>query len=39
LNAGFYETKFNADNFSSGIYFYKLVTDRFSDVKKMVVVK
>jgi hypothetical protein len=39
LNAGFYETKFDAGNLSSGIYFYKLVTGKFSDVKKMVVVK
>lgn len=39
VSAGFYETKFNAENLSSGIYFYKLVTDKFTDVKKMVVVK
>jgi hypothetical protein len=39
LNSGFYETKFNAGGLSSGIYFYKLVTDKFTDVKKMVVVK
>jgi hypothetical protein len=39
LKSGFYETKFNAENLSSGIYFYKLVTDKFADVKKMIVVK
>jgi photosystem II stability/assembly factor-like uncharacterized protein len=39
LKSGFYETKFNAENLSSGIYFYKLVTDKFTDVKKMIVVK
>ncbi|MCX6164851.1 MAG: T9SS type A sorting domain-containing protein [Ignavibacteriae bacterium] len=39
LKSGFYETKFNAENLSSGIYFYKLATDKFTDVKKMVVVK
>jgi photosystem II stability/assembly factor-like uncharacterized protein len=39
ISAGFYETKFNAENLSSGIYFYKLVTEKFTDVKKMVVVK
>ena len=39
LNAGFYETKFNADNLSSGVYFYKLVSGKFTDVKKMAVVK
>jgi photosystem II stability/assembly factor-like uncharacterized protein len=39
LKPGFYETKFNAENLSSGIYFYKLITDKFTDVKKMVIVK
>jgi photosystem II stability/assembly factor-like uncharacterized protein len=39
LNAGYYETKFSADNLPSGVYFYKLTTDGFSDVKKMVILK
>jgi len=39
VKAGFYETKFNTGGLSSGIYFYKLITDKFTDVKKMVVVK
>ena len=29
----------NADNFSSAIYFYKLKTDSFSEVKKMMLIK
>ena len=38
--AGIYETDFNALNLSSGVYFYKLtVDDKFSEVKKMVVLK
>lgn len=37
--AGYYAVNFNAKNLSSGAYFYKLSTDKFSDVKKMVVVK
>lgn len=37
--AGFYSVTFDAKSLSSGTYFYKLSTDEFSDVKKMVVVK
>lgn len=39
LAAGNYETELNAINLSSGIYFYKLVTNDFSDTKKMILVK
>jgi hypothetical protein len=38
-NAGTYEVKFDGLAFSSGIYFYKLVTDKFTEVKSMVLVK
>ncbi|MBN8571781.1 MAG: T9SS type A sorting domain-containing protein [Ignavibacteria bacterium] len=37
--AGYYAVDFNAAGLSSGTYFYKLTSDKFSDVKKMVVVK
>lgn len=38
--AGIFEVDFNAANIASGIYFYKLdVDDKFSEVKKMVVLK
>ncbi|MBN8569252.1 MAG: T9SS type A sorting domain-containing protein [Ignavibacteria bacterium] len=37
--AGYYAVDFNAVSLSSGTYFYKLTSDKFSDVKKMVVVK
>jgi len=37
--AGYYSTAFNAKNLASGTYFCKLTTDKYSDVKKMVVVK
>lgn len=38
--SGVYEVDFNAENISSGIYFYKLSVDnKFSEVKKMVVLK
>jgi len=36
---GKHEISFNAENFSSGIYFYKLVTEKFSDVKSMILLK
>jgi len=38
-DAGYYSVTFDAKSLSSGTYFYKLNTDNFSEVKKMVVVK
>jgi photosystem II stability/assembly factor-like uncharacterized protein len=37
--AGIYETTFDASKYSSGVYFYRIQTDGFSDVKKMLLVK
>ncbi|MEO8513927.1 MAG: T9SS type A sorting domain-containing protein [Ignavibacteria bacterium] len=38
--SGVYEADFDASNLASGIYFYKITVDeKFSDVKKMVVLK
>lgn len=39
LNAGVYSVEFNAGEFSSGIYFYSLITEDFVQTKKMVLVK
>ncbi len=39
LSPGSYEVEFNGNNFSSGIYFYKLVTADFSEVKRMILLK
>ncbi len=39
LSAGTYNFDFNASHLASGIYFYKLVTNSFTDTKKMVLVK
>jgi hypothetical protein len=39
LTAGTYEVEFNAANYASGIYYYKLESGKFSDMKKMVIVK
>jgi hypothetical protein len=38
-NAGNYYVDFNASNYSSGVYFYKLETNGFSDIKKMMLIK
>ena len=39
LNAGRYEVDWNASGYPSGVYFYKLKTNEFSDVKKMIFIK
>ncbi len=38
-NAGEYEVTFDATKLTSGVYFYKLTSGNFSDVKKMILVK
>jgi hypothetical protein len=37
--AGSYEVEFNADNFSSGIYYYKIASGNFVETKKMILLK
>jgi len=39
MNAGSYSVAFTTENLSSGVYFYKLETDSFNDIKRMVLVK
>jgi subtilisin-like proprotein convertase family protein len=39
LNAGVYKIELDASSLASGTYFYKLETDGFVDVKKMILVK
>lgn len=39
LNAGSYSVEFNAANYPSGIYYYKLDAGDFSEVKKMILLK
>ncbi|MGA9291224.1 MAG: T9SS type A sorting domain-containing protein, partial [Ignavibacteriaceae bacterium] len=36
---GFHEIQFNAGELPSGIYFYKMETEKFSDVKKLILLK
>jgi hypothetical protein len=38
-SAGTYDVEFSADNLSSGIYFYRIISGRFSETKKMVLLK
>ncbi len=39
LNPGIYKTNWNAENYPSGVYFYKLETENFSLSKKMILLK
>jgi hypothetical protein len=37
--AGRYSLTFNGQPFASGVYFYRLVSDKYVEVKKMVLIK
>jgi hypothetical protein len=39
LSPGIYQVDWNASRFSSGIYFYKLISGNFTETKKMVLMK
>ncbi len=39
LKPGTYEVDWDGSNYSSGVYFYKLETDNFSQTKKLVLLK
>jgi hypothetical protein len=39
MSAGTYSYQWNATGFASGIYFYKLVSGEYTEVKKMILVK
>jgi len=39
IKAGNHTVEFNGTNLASGVYFYRLETDKFTDTKKMVLVK
>ena len=39
LNPGIYVVPFNGAGLSSGVYFYKLITDGFTETKKMLMIK
>lgn len=39
LTPGKYEVEFNSEDLSSGIYFYKMDIEGFSNVKRMILLK
>ncbi|MCX7878608.1 MAG: T9SS type A sorting domain-containing protein, partial [Ignavibacteria bacterium] len=39
LASGSYEAEFDATNLSSGVYFYRLMTDGYTNTRKMILVK
>ena len=39
LSAGSYEVDWNASDYPSGVYFYKLITEEFTNTRKMVLLK
>ncbi|MFA5405607.1 MAG: T9SS type A sorting domain-containing protein [Ignavibacteria bacterium] len=39
LNPGYYEFNFNGASLSSGLYFYRMTTNKYSDIKRMILVK
>jgi hypothetical protein len=39
LSAGYFQINFNASALSSGVYFYRLETENFADIKRMLMVK
>jgi hypothetical protein len=39
LNPGTYEVEWDAANYPSGLYFYKLITNEFTESKKMILIK
>ncbi len=39
MKPGFYYFNFNAINLASGVYFYKIITYDFTDIKKMLILK
>jgi hypothetical protein len=39
LNAGTYSVDWNASQYPSGVYFYRLNTDNYTDTKRMLLIK
>jgi hypothetical protein len=39
MNPGSYTADWNATNFASGIYFYRMTTDKFIETRKMMLIK
>ena len=39
VGAGYHQAVFNASRLASGIYFYRLTTDKFTQINKMLLMK
>ena len=39
LQAGCYEVGFDGSNLTSGVYFYRMVADGFSETKRLMLIK
>ena len=39
LSAGTYSVEWNAKNFASGVYYYSIITENYTDYKKMILLK
>lgn len=39
VNAGIYRAEWNAENVASGLYFYSMITENFTETKKMILVR
>ncbi|MBN1633778.1 MAG: T9SS type A sorting domain-containing protein [Ignavibacteria bacterium] len=39
LQTGVYQVRFDAENLTSGVYYYRLETNKFSETKKMTILK
>jgi hypothetical protein len=39
LSAGKYEVKFDGSMLTSGVYFYKMVSEGYSETKRMLMIK
>ena len=39
LSAGTYEVKFDGSMLTSGVYFYKMVSERYTETKRMLLIK
>jgi len=39
MDAGYQRVEFNASNYVSGVYLYRIETEKFNAVKKMIIMK
>ncbi len=39
LQPGTYSTQWDASNYTSGVYFYKMQTESFTETKRMILIK